>query len=148
STSEQLAARFANGVPESVELEIGVVTHGGAALLKLDRAAIIAALPGRSTAYQSLSVTALALLLEKALGIDAAAATAGALRYVRGSAAAVASALSDPVPSAAILLHGERPEQVVAVAEAGETMPQKSTLFAPKPPTGLLFLAHEINRVS
>ena len=148
STSEQLAARFADGVPESVELEIGVVTHGGAALLKLDRAAIIAALPGRSTAYQSLSVTALALLLQKALGIDAAAATAGALRYVRGSAAAVASALSDPVPSAAILLHGERPEQVVAVAEAGETMPQKSTLFAPKPPTGLLFLAHEINRVS
>jgi uncharacterized protein (DUF1015 family) len=46
-----------------------------------------------------------------------------------------------------LLLHGERPEQVVAVAEAGETMPQKSTLFAPKPPTGLLFLAHEINRV-
>jgi uncharacterized protein (DUF1015 family) len=36
---------------------------------------------------------------------------------------------------------------VVAVAEAGETMPQKSTLFAPKPPTGLIFLAHEINRV-
>jgi len=26
-------------------------------------------------------------------------------------------------------------------------MPQKSPLFPPKPPTGLLFLAHEINRV-
>jgi len=38
-------------------------------------------------------------------------------------------------------------QTLVAVAEAGETMPQKSTLFAPKPPTGLLFLAHEINRV-
>ena len=147
TTNEQLAARFADGAPASAELEIGVVTHVGAALLTLDRAAISAALSGRSPAYQSLSVAALAVLIEKALGIDAAAAAAGALRYVRGSEAAVTSALSDPTPSAALLLHGERPEQVVAVAEAGETMPQKSTLFAPKPPTGLLFLAHEINRV-
>ena len=147
TTSEQLIQRFADGAPTGADLEAGVVTHAGAALLKLDRAAISAALPGRSSAYQSLSVTALAVLIDQALGIDAAAATAGALRYVRGSAAAVESALNDPAPSAAFLLHGERPEQVVAVAEAGETMPQKSTLFAPKPPTGLLFLAHEINRV-
>jgi uncharacterized protein (DUF1015 family) len=147
TTSEQLAARFADGAPESAELQIGVVTKTGAALLTLDRAAISAALPGRSTAYQSLSVTALAVLLDQALGIDAAAAAAGALRYVRGAEQAISSALADPTPSAVLLLHGERPEQVVAVAEAGETMPQKSTLFAPKPPTGLLFLAHEINRV-
>ena len=147
TTSEQLAARFADGAPESSELQIGVVTKTGAALLTLDRAAITAALPGRSAAYQSLSVTALAVLLDQALGIDAAAAAAGALRYVRGAEQAISSALTDPTPSAVLLLHGERPEQVVAVAEAGETMPQKSTLFAPKPPTGLLFLAHEINRV-
>ena len=147
TTSEQLAARFADGAPESTELQIGVVTKTGAALFTLDRAAISAALPGRSAAYQSLSVTALAVLLDQALGIDAAAAAAGALRYVRGAEQAISSALTDPTPSAVLLLHGERPEQVVAVAEAGETMPQKSTLFAPKPPTGLLFLAHVINRV-
>jgi len=147
TTSDQLAARFTDGAPASAELQIGVVTKTGAALLTLDRAAITAALPGRSTAYQSLSVTALAVLLDQALGIDAAAAAAGALRYVRGAEQAISSALADPTPSAVLLLHGERPEQVVAVAEAGETMPQKSTLFAPKPPTGLLFLAHEINRV-
>jgi len=147
TTSDQLAARFADGAPESTELQIGVVTKTAAALLTLDRAAISAALPGRSAAYQSLSVTALAVLLDQALGIDAAAAAAGALRYVRGAEQAIGSALADPTPSAVLLLHGERPEQVVAVAEAGETMPQKSTLFAPKPPTGLLFLAHEINRV-
>ena len=147
TTSEQLAARFADGAPTDLEPEIGVVTLGGAALLKLDRAAITTALPGRSTAYQALSVTALAVLLDQALDIDAAAAAAGALRYVRGAEQAISSALTDSTPSAVLLLHGERPEQVVAVAEAGETMPQKSTLFAPKPPTGLLFLAHEINRV-
>jgi uncharacterized protein (DUF1015 family) len=147
TTREQLAARFADGAPASAELQIGVVTKTAAALLTLDRAAISAALPGRSAAYQSLSVTALAVLLDQALGIDAAAAAAGALRYVRGAGQAISSALTDSTPSAVLLLHGERPEQVVAVAEAGETMPQKSTLFAPKPPTGLLFLAHEINRV-
>jgi uncharacterized protein (DUF1015 family) len=147
TTSEQLAARFADGAPESTELQIGVVTKKGAALFTLDRAAISAELPGRSAAYQGLSVTALAVLLDQALGIDAAAAAAGALRYVRGAEQAIGSALTDSTPSAALLLHGERPEQVVAVAEEGETMPQKSTLFAPKPPTGLLFLAHEINRV-
>jgi len=147
TTSEQLTARFADGAPESAELQIGVVTKTGAALFTLDRAAISAALPGCSTAYQSLSVTALAVLLDQALGIDAAAAAAGALRYVRGAEQAISSALTYSTPSAVLLLHGERPEQVVAVAEAGETMPQKSTLFAPKPPTGLLFLAHEINRV-
>jgi uncharacterized protein (DUF1015 family) len=147
TTSDQLAARFADGAPESAELQIGFVTKTGAELLTLDRAAISAALPGRSAAYETLSVTALAVLLDQALGIDAAAAAAGALRYVRGAEQAISSALADPTPSAVVLLHGERPEQVVAVAEAGETMPQKSTLFAPKPPTGLLFLAHEINRV-
>lgn len=147
TTSEQLAARFADGAPEGSELQIGVVTKTGGALLTLDRGAISAALPGRSAAYQSLSVTALAVLLDQALGIDAAAAAAGALRYVRGAEQAISIALTDSTPSAVLLLHGERPEQVVAVAEAGETMPQKSTLFAPKPPTGLLFLAHEINRV-
>lgn len=147
TTRDQLASRFADGAPEPAELEIGVVTARGASLVTIDRSAIGRALSGRSVAYQSLSVAALAVLLDRALGIDAAAAAAGAIRYVRGADRAIASALADPVPSAALLLHGERPDQVVAVAEAGETMPQKSTLFAPKPPTGLLFLAHEINRV-
>ena len=108
TTREQIVQRFADGAPASDELEIGVVTHTGVALLRLDRAAVSAALPGRSEAYRSLSVAALAVLMDHALGIDAAAATAGALRYVRGSAAAVESALNDPLPSAALLLHGER----------------------------------------
>ncbi len=146
TTQAQITERFKDGAQPTDELQIGVVTAHAAALLTLDRGRVAASLPGRSAAYQSLSVAALALLLEVALGIDAAAATAGALRYVRGSDAAITSALGDSTPSAALLLHGERPEQVVAVAEAGETMPQKSTLFAPKPPTGLLFLPHELNR--
>jgi uncharacterized protein (DUF1015 family) len=42
--------------------------------------------------------------------------------------------------SHAFLLNGTKPAEVVAVAEAGETMPQKSTFFYPKLPTGLVVL--------
>ena len=38
----------------------------------------------------------------------------------------------------AILVNPTRAPQIVAIAEAGETMPQKSTFFYPKLPTGLL----------
>jgi uncharacterized protein (DUF1015 family) len=38
----------------------------------------------------------------------------------------------------ALFLNPTRPEQVIAVAEAGERMPEKSTFFYPKPPTGLV----------
>ena len=40
--------------------------------------------------------------------------------------------------SAAFLLNPTRVEQVVAVAEAGDRMPEKSTYFYPKPVTGLV----------
>jgi uncharacterized protein (DUF1015 family) len=43
----------------------------------------------------------------------------------------------------AIFLNATRPDQVVAVAEAGDRMPEKSTYFFPKPPTGLVL--HELS---
>lgn len=39
----------------------------------------------------------------------------------------------------AILLRATRPEQIITIADAGETMPEKSTRFYPKAPTGLVF---------
>ena len=39
----------------------------------------------------------------------------------------------------ALYLNGLRPEDVFRATEAGEVMPQKSTFFAPKIPTGLVF---------
>jgi hypothetical protein len=39
---------------------------------------------------------------------------------------------------AAFLVHAPRPEQILAVAERGEKMPQKSTYFYPKLPSGLV----------
>jgi uncharacterized protein (DUF1015 family) len=45
---------------------------------------------------------------------------------------------------AALLLRPPRVEQVAAVAERGETMPQKSTYFFPKLLSGLLFLPFDV----
>jgi hypothetical protein len=39
----------------------------------------------------------------------------------------------------ALLVRATRPEQVIQVADGGETMPEKSTRFYPKPPTGFVF---------
>lgn len=39
----------------------------------------------------------------------------------------------------ALLLRATRPEQIITIADTGETMPEKSTRFYPKPPTGLVF---------
>jgi len=39
----------------------------------------------------------------------------------------------------ALLLQAARPEQIISIADAGETMPEKSTRFYPKPPTGFVF---------
>lgn len=39
----------------------------------------------------------------------------------------------------AIILRATRPEQIITIADAGETMPEKSTRFYPKAPTGLVF---------
>jgi hypothetical protein len=45
---------------------------------------------------------------------------------------------------AALLLRPARVEQVAALAERGQTMPQKSTYFYPKLLSGLLFLAFDL----
>ena len=39
----------------------------------------------------------------------------------------------------ALLLRTARVEQIMKIADAGETMPEKSTRFYPKPPTGFVF---------
>ncbi|HEX7124320.1 MAG TPA: DUF1015 domain-containing protein [Thermodesulfobacteriota bacterium] len=61
------------------------------------------------------------------------------LVYVKDAAEAV-GLVERGEAAHAFLLNGTPPAEVVAVAEAGETMPQKSTYFAPKLPTGLVIL--------
>jgi uncharacterized protein (DUF1015 family) len=94
---------------------------------------------GRSEAYARLDVTVLhTLLLEGVLGIDKEnMAKQINLRYTRSQEEAVESVRSGE-SSAAFLLNATAIEEIRAVAEAGDKMPQKSTYFYPKLKTGLV----------
>ncbi|HEY8672953.1 MAG TPA: DUF1015 domain-containing protein, partial [Candidatus Dormibacteraeota bacterium] len=70
-------------------------------------------------------------------GVPAEAIAAGALAYTRDPAAIDAAVRGGE----AILGFGVSPvstSEVIAVADAHQTMPQKSTYFSPKVPTGLV----------
>src|SRR4051812_21438243 len=105
-----------------------------------DQSSADEALAGRSDAYRHLDTAVLeALILKGALGMseDDVAAKRG-LAYSKNfddARDAVRSGRAD----AAFFMRATPVEQVRAVAEAGESMPPKSTFFYPKIPTGLVF---------
>ncbi len=72
------------------------------------------------------------------LGVDADAVAGGRLRFSRDPAA-VAHAVAD-TDGLGFLVNPTTVAEVAAVARAGESMPQKSTYFFPKVPTGLVLL--------
>jgi uncharacterized protein (DUF1015 family) len=79
-----------------------------------------------------------ALILEETLGIDRSAQERQTnLRYLKDFQAALDEARR-PGVQAAFLLNPTRIEQLKAVADAGEVMPQKSTFFYPKLASGLV----------
>jgi hypothetical protein len=79
------------------------------------------------------------LVLQPAYGRDQAQlAHDGILTYVKDTAEAYRIGSSGQ--AAAVFILRDMPKHAVsAVAEAGETMPQKSTYFFPKLPTGVAF---------
>src|SRR5919108_4382068 len=98
------------------------------------------ALSGHSETYRRLDTAILEkLVLEGALGMseDDISHERG-LGYARDLEAVMAGVLSGEY-QVAFLLRATPVEQVKQVAEAGETMPPKSTYFYPKVLTGLLF---------
>jgi uncharacterized protein (DUF1015 family) len=98
------------------------------------------ALAGRSDAYRHLDTAVLeALILKGALGMseDDVAAKRG-IAYSKDFADA-RDAVESGRADAAFFMRATPVEQVRAVAEAGESMPPKSTFFYPKIPTGLVF---------
>lgn len=82
-------------------------------------------------------------LLEETISITPADVAAGALSYERRTEVAISA--SHQPGSIALILPPESVESVIATALASRVMPQKATHFSPKPPTGLLFLAHDQN---
>jgi uncharacterized protein (DUF1015 family) len=98
------------------------------------------ALPGKPDPYRHLDTAVLeALVLESALGMteDDIAHQHG-LGYAKDFADA-RDAVESGRYDAAFFMRGTPVEQVREVAEAGESMPPKSTYFFPKIPTGLVF---------
>jgi len=77
-------------------------------------------------------------VLRGVFGLDDEAVRAGAVAFPK-SALQTAKDLRQGRGRVALYLNPLRPEDVFRVTEAGETLPQKSTFFYPKLPTGLLF---------
>jgi hypothetical protein len=126
----------------------GLVTVRDAALLTARREAFERFLPAGSPAARGLDVTLLGVALERLFGIDAAAVgSGGRVAYTKSAEEAVAlvgRGMDDPTaPDLAFLLEPTPVASILAVAAAGDVMPQKSTYFYPKPLTGLVINPHE-----
>lgn len=61
-----------------------------------------------------------------------------------GSAIKAKSAVDNGDACCAVFLSATRPNEILAVADDGEKMPQKSTCFYPKPITGMVFRSLEV----
>ncbi|MEX2194585.1 MAG: DUF1015 domain-containing protein [Thermoleophilaceae bacterium] len=115
--------------------------HKQAYRLRLKDASIAgAALPGHSEPYRRLDTAVLeAIVLRGALGMtDHDIDEKRGLDYSKDFADALDAVRSGRC-DAAFFMRATPIEQVRAVAEAGESMPPKSTYFFPKIPTGLVF---------
>ncbi len=77
------------------------------------------------------------LILERACGLSADAVAGGALAYTRSVDDAEESVAAGTA-ALAVCLNGCTTGEIIAVSDARETMPQKSTYFYPKVPTGLV----------
>jgi uncharacterized protein (DUF1015 family) len=93
-----------------------------------------------ATPAQRLDVAALEReILVPGLGADQAALAAGGTLTYTKDAAEAARLVASGEAAAAVILRPIPKAAVAAVAEAGETMPQKSTYFFPKLLTGVAF---------
>ena len=126
------------------EGRMGLWTRNGGAVLRARRDAFEPFLPDGGQALRRLDVTLLQVALDRLCGIDAAGIAGGRLAYTKSVREALdwvddahdgadAAFLLDPTPVA----------EIVAVAAAGDVMPQKSTYFYPKALTGLIINPHE-----
>jgi uncharacterized protein (DUF1015 family) len=105
-----------------------------------DQSIADAALPDKPDPYRRLDTAVLeALVLKGALGMsEDDISHLNGLAYSKDAGDARA-AVSDGRADAAFFMRATPVEQVREVAEAGESMPPKSTFFFPKVPTGLVF---------
>lgn len=122
------------------ERRLGAVLHGLDGYLVLVARPGEGALPEGASLLRRLDVSLLhGLVLEGLLGREVhREAESGGLAYVKDAEEAIARVERGEF-AAGFLLNATRVEEVLAVCDAGELMPEKSTYFYPKIPTGLVF---------
>lgn len=133
---ERITKAWAAGCAATGPGAADLLLHAGAggaevALRFTNRAALSRLEPERSEAWRSLDVAYLHRYLidelAKGLGLS--------VKYVKSAEDAKAAAREEN--GVALLLNAAKMEQLRAVSQAGELMPQKSTYFYPKLATGL-----------
>ena len=123
---------------------IGLWTRAGAAILTARRAAFEPLLPASGEALRQLDVSLLQVALERLVGIDQAALTAGRVTYTKSADEAIGWVnVGTDGADVAFLLEPTPVASIVEVAREGDLMPPKSTYFYPKPLTGLVLNPHE-----
>ena len=75
-------------------------------------------------------------------GLDEQDISGGAVSFSKSSSRA-AEQVREGTGVVALYLNALDPDDVFRVTQAGERMPQKSTFFSPKVPTGLVFRVHQ-----
>jgi uncharacterized protein (DUF1015 family) len=123
----------------------GFWSRSGGAVLEARRQAFERWLPAGGEALHRLDVTLLQVALDRLCGIDPTATAAGGrVAYTMSLAEAIGWVdAGEDGADAAFLLEPTPVAEIVAVAAAGDAMPQKSTYFYPKPVTGLVINPHE-----
>lgn len=119
-----------------------MVTRGARRLLTLKAEAPLSKVPTlpKHPSTRKLDCNLLhSVVLEHILGISREAqATQQNLRYSKDNAEAFTACQDDPSVQIAFLMNPTKISEVIDVSEAGEVMPQKSTFFYPKIPSGLV----------
>jgi uncharacterized protein (DUF1015 family) len=81
-------------------------------------------------------------VIGKVFGLDTEAITNGSVTFWK-KADRAASEVRSGGGTVALYLNALTPDDVFRVTGAGEVMPQKSTFFYPKIPTGIVFRVHD-----
>jgi uncharacterized protein (DUF1015 family) len=136
SGDELVDAMARDGTPSTHRF--GVYSAGQAAMLSARPERIEQLFePTTVPAVRALDVAVLSAALTRLLGLPTGRETGEHLAYMKDARGAI-STVDAGGASSAFLLDPTPVESVVAVAESGEVMPQKSTYFYPKVITGLV----------
>lgn len=138
---EALVARFAAADAPGGRGRFGLVTRQGSFALTWREGSLADALPAGGDALRALDVARLGAALHALAGIDPAAIAGGERVGYTKSAEEAATAVAEGAngADAAFLLEPTPVDAILAVARAGDVMPQKSTYFYPKALTGIVF---------